>query len=89
MNAVITVVGSDKVGIIAKICTKCFDFNANIIDLSQRVVNNLFTMMMIVDISECKIPFTQLVDEMNKLGEELGQNIHTMHEDIFNSMHKI
>ena len=89
MKAVITVVGGDRVGIVAKTCTKCFEFNVNILDISQRVVDNMFTMTMVVDVSECNIPFTQFVDEMNRLGQELGQNIHTMHENIFKSMHRI
>ena len=89
MRAVITVVGKDTVGIIAKVSDICAKNNVNILDISQSIVNDFFCMMMVVDISTASIKFTQLVDILTKLGEDEGLSIHAMHEDIFNSMHRI
>lgn len=89
MKAVITVVGADRVGIIAKVSNKCLDCNVNILDITQHVVDDYFTMTMVVDIDKACVPFTELVDVMTALGKEMGLVIHTMHEDIFNFMHKI
>ena len=89
MKAVITVTGKDNVGIVAKVATECSQMGANIIDISQSVLRDYFAMIMMVDIDGAKVPFTDFVDVMNSLGEEKGLRIDTMHEDIFNSMHKI
>ncbi|NLD88033.1 MAG: ACT domain-containing protein [Clostridiales bacterium] len=89
MKAVITVVGKDVVGIIAAVSNELVKYNVNIVDISQSVFDDIFAMVMMVDISGCTIPFTSFVDELNSLGESRGLKIHTMHEDIFNSMHKI
>lgn len=89
MKAVVTVIGKDKVGILAKVSTKCAEFNANVIEVSQSVLEELFTMIMLVDISELNKDFAQLSDALTALGDELGVKIHTMHEDIFNCMHHI
>ncbi len=89
MKAVITVVGADRVGIIAKVSNKCLACNVNILDITQHVVDEYFTMTMVVDTAASTIPFTELVDTMTELGKEMGLVIHTMHEDIFNFMHKI
>lgn len=89
MRAVITVIGHDDVGIIAKVSGRCFDYKVNIIDITQKVFTDTFAMVMMVDISALSIPFTEFVDKMQELGTELGLAIHTMHEDIFNSMHRI
>ena len=89
MKAVISVVGRDSVGIIAKVSKGCADHGANILDISQTVLNDYFTMIMIADIGKLTIPFTEFVDAMSKLGRENSLEIHAMHEDIFNSMHKI
>lgn len=89
MRAVITVIGKDKVGIIASVSNKCLQYNVNIIDITQKVFENTFAMIMMVDISSISMPFTEFVDKMKDLGNEIGMSIHTMHEDIFNSMHKI
>ncbi len=89
MKAVITVVGADRVGIIAKVSNKCLECNVNILDITQHVVDEYFTMTMVVDAAKSAIPFTELVDTMTELGKEMGLVIHTMHEDIFNFMHKI
>ncbi|MBQ9940300.1 MAG: ACT domain-containing protein [Clostridia bacterium] len=89
MQAVITVTGKDSVGIIAKVSQKCVDYNVNIIDISQSVLKDYFAMIMLVEIDKLSIPFTNFVDEMSNIGQTNGLSIHTMHEDIFNSMHKI
>ncbi|MBQ4106566.1 MAG: ACT domain-containing protein [Lentisphaeria bacterium] len=89
MKTVITVVGRDSVGIIAKVSSVCATFGVNILDISQTVISEYFTMIMIGDIDNITIPFTRFVDEMAKLGQENSLEIHAMHEDIFNSMHRI
>ena len=89
MKAIITVVGRDTVGIIAKTSAVLASHSVNILDITQSVLGDIFAMVMYVDIESCTIPFTDLVDEMDALGREVGVVIHTMHEDIFNSMHRI
>ncbi len=89
MKAVITVVGHDCKGIIAKVSAKCAEMGANIVEITQSVLKEYFAMIMVVDLSELNLPFTAMVDGMKKLGEENGLDIRTMHEDIFNSMHRI
>lgn len=89
MKAVVTVVGRDSKGIIAKVSTKCAELGANIVEISQSVLEEYFAMIMVVNVSEITVPFTDMVDEMAKLGEQNGLDIRTMHEDIFNSMHRI
>ena len=89
MKAVVTVTGKDNVGIVAKVSTKCAAYNANILDVSQSVMKEYFAMMMLVDITNLNIPFGDFIDRLSELGSENGLSIHTMHEDIFNSMHRI
>ena len=89
MKAVITVVGHDSKGIIAKVSAACAESGANIIDITQSVLDEYFAMIMIVDTSELNLAFTDFVDKMTKLGETNGLDVRTMHESIFNSMHKI
>lgn len=89
MKAVISVTGKDSVGIIAKVSVCCVEYGANIIDISQTVLSEYFAMIMIVDISKITIPFGNFVDKMDSLGKANNLEIHTMHEDIFNSMHRI
>ncbi len=89
MNAIITVVGQDSKGIIAKVSTKCAEASANIVEISQSILKEYFAMIMVVDISDLNMPFTSFVDEMKTLGDGSGLDIRTMHEDIFNSMHRI
>lgn len=89
MRAVISVVGCDAVGIIAKISKECADYGVNILDISQTVLQNYFTMIMITDIDKINIPFTEFVDRMAELGKSMNLEIHAMHEDIFNAMHRI
>ncbi len=89
MRSVITVIGKDMVGILARVATHCSEANANITEVSQTVLQDLFCMIMMVDISALNCEFSQLADHMAVLGEEMGLSIHVMHEDIFNSMHRI
>ncbi len=89
MKAVISVTGKDSVGIIAKVSTSCVEYGVNIIDISQTVLSEYFAMIMIVDITKINIPFGSFVDKMDSLGKANHLEIHTMHEDIFNSMHRI
>ena len=89
MKGIITVLGKDKVGIIAKVCSCLSAKNMNILDISQTIVQGYFNMMMIVDISDKKESFVELTEELSKLGEELGVVIKLQHEEIFNAMHRI
>lgn len=89
MKAIISVTGRDAMGIIARVSAKCADRDVNIIDISQSVLKEYFAMIMLVDIGSLNIPFTDFVDEMTAIGQEHNLQIHTMHEDIFNSMHRI
>ena len=89
MNAVLSVVGRDTVGILASVSSKCAEYEANVIDVSQTVINNYFAMFMIINIDKLTIDFNDFVDELVNLGKEKYLEIHVMHEDIFNLMHKI
>ena len=89
MNAIITVTGKDNKGIIAKVSTLCAEHGANIVDVSQSVLKDYFVMFMIADITELKVKLSEFVDILNALGEENALKIQTMHEDIFNAMHRI
>ena len=89
MRAIITVIGKDTVGILAKVAGVCAEYNANVIEVTQSVLQDMFAMIMLVDITKLNKDFTELADRMTALGDELGLKIHTMHEDIFNIMHKI
>lgn len=89
MKAVISVTGRDSMGIIAKVSCACAEYGVNIVDISQTVLSEYFAMIMIVDISKITIPFGDFVDKMTEVGKSAGLEIHTMHEDIFNSMHRI
>ena len=89
MKAGVTVIGKDSVGIIAAVSTECAKFGGNIVDISQSVMREYFAMIMLVEISELNVPFSSFADTMKKLGEDKGLEIHAMHEDIFNSMHRI
>ena len=88
-KSVISVTGKDNVGIIAKVSNICAKYGANIIDISQTVLQDYFAMIMIVEIDALTLPFTDFVDKVAMLGKENGLEIHAMHEDIFDSMHKI
>ncbi|MBQ6263264.1 MAG: ACT domain-containing protein [Clostridia bacterium] len=89
MKAVITVIGHDTVGILAKVSSACAEKGANIIDVTQSVMRDMFTMIMLVDIDGLTSDFSELSSSLEKLGEQIGMKVHVMHEDIFNSMHRI
>ncbi|HCR44215.1 MAG TPA: ACT domain-containing protein [Ruminococcaceae bacterium] len=89
MRAVITVIGKDMVGILARVSAICAENDVNISDVTQSVLQDLFTMIMLVDISKCKIPLSELSDKLTAAGQGMNLTIHVMHEDIFNAMHKI
>ena len=89
MKAVITVTGKDKVGIIAMASAECAKYGVNIIDISQTVMKEYFAMIMLVELEGMTASFSAFANEMKKSGEGHGVDIHVMHEDIFNTMHKI
>ena len=89
MKAVLAIIGKDSTGIIAKVSTCCAEHQVNIIEISQTVMNEYFTMIMLTDIDKLNISFQDFVDIMSDLGRKNGLEIHTMHEDIFNSMHNM
>ena len=89
MRAVVTVIGKDMVGILAKVSAACAQANANVIEVTQSVLQDLFAMIMIVDISGATAPLSEVSDKLTALGDSLNLKIHVMHEDIFNSMHRI
>ncbi|MCR5113752.1 MAG: ACT domain-containing protein [Acholeplasmatales bacterium] len=89
MNAVLSVVGKDTVGILAAVAAKCSAHNANVNDVSQTIIDNYFAMFMVISIDDLDIDFNDFSDELVSLGKEKNLEIHCMHEDIFNLMHKI
>ena len=89
MKAIVTVVGRDRVGIIASVCTALANYNVNVLDINQTVMQGYFTMMMATDVSACNIPVAQLSTEMARIGEEMGLAIRVQREDIFEAMHRI
>lgn len=89
MRAVISVVGRDRVGILANVSRTCAESNVNIIDVTQSVLQEMFVMVMLVDITDMDVDFPILQQKLHELGEQIGVVIHVMHEDIFNSMHRI
>ncbi len=88
-RTVITVVGKDKVGIIARVCTYLADNSINILDISQTIVQGFFHMMMIVDATAAPKSFEIIAEELEKIGAEIGVIIRAQHEDIFDKMHRI
>ena len=89
MKAIVTVVGKDQVGIIAAVCVKLAEYNINVLDISQTVMEGYFTMMMVVDVTECNKPLAELVVLMEEMGKERGLSIRLQREDIFEAMHRI
>lgn len=88
-KAVITVIGADAVGIIAKVSGKCCEYGVNILDITQKVFDTTFAMIMLVDTNGMKVKFSEFSDIMKETGKELGVVIHSTHEEIFNVMHHI
>ena len=89
MKAIITVVGNDTVGIIARVSTLLAENHVNILDISQTTMRGMFTMMMLVDLSEASVENHVLTQKLEKLGGEMGLSIRMQKEDLFNSMHRI
>ena len=89
MKAIISVIGKDTFGILAKVSATCAEHNVNVIEVTQSVLQDMFAMIMMSDVSGCNISFDEFKDKMTKLGEDNSLSIHVMHEDIFNSMHRI
>ena len=89
MKAIVTVVGKDQVGIIAAVCVKLAEYNVNVLDISQTVMQGYFTMMMAVDVSGCQIPLAELVKQLEEKGKEMGLSIRLQREDIFEAMHRV
>ena len=89
MKAIVTVVGKDRVGIIAGVCTALARYNVNVLDISQTVMQGYFTMMMATDVSSATLPIAQLASELEQLGREMGLSIRIQREDIFEVMHRI
>ncbi|MBR4305270.1 MAG: ACT domain-containing protein [Ruminiclostridium sp.] len=89
MRAVVAVIGKDTVGILAKVSTICAECNANVMDVTQTIMQDLFAMTMLIDITKCKDEYNVLADRLKECGDKMGLQIHVMHEDIFNSMHTI
>jgi len=88
-KTVITVVGKDTVGIIAKVCTYLASHNINVLDISQTIVQDYFNMMMIVDLNTSEKPFDECAAELDELGREIGVVIRCQREEIFEMMHRI
>ena len=89
MNAIVNVIGNDRVGIIAAVCTLLAQNEVNILDISQTILQGKFTMVMAVDIGKAKLPLTDLAEKLAKLGESMGISIRIQREEIFNAMHRI
>lgn len=89
MRAVITVIGKDMIGILAKVSGECAEHGINVLEVTQSILQDMFAMIMMVDISKSDIDFTEFSDKLGKMGSDMGLSIHAMHEDIFNAMHTI
>ena len=88
-KCIVTVLGEDTVGIIAKVCTYLAENEINILDISQTIVQGYFNMMMIVDVADLKKDFKEVCDKMDALGKEIGVTIHCQREEIFEKMHRL
>ena len=89
MNAIIALIGDERIEVIAKVCTYLAEQNINILDISQTIVGGFFNMMMIVDVSRMEQPFGELVSALEGVGSDVGVVIHCQKEDIFTMMHRI
>jgi ACT domain-containing protein len=88
-RVIVTVIGEDKVGIIANVSTLLAEANANIVDISQTTLREFFTMIMLVDMEKATVPFDELKRRLNTKGEAMGLRIDAQHEDIFKFMHRV
>ncbi len=89
MKSIVSVISKDKKGIIAKVSTLLFEMNINVEEISQTVLQEYFSMIMLVDMSECQLSFSQVNESLKGLGESMGVEIRLQHTSIFNAMHKI
>ena len=89
MRAIVTVVGKDKVGIIAGVCTALAEYNVNILDIRQTVMQGYFTMMMVTDVSGSALPVAELAKTLEEKGKEMNLSIRLQREDIFDAMHRV
>ncbi len=89
MRAIITVIGKDTVGILSKVSGACAECNASVMEVTQSVVQDMFAMIMMVNIANLNCEFSVMQTKLDELGKSLNLSVHTMHEDIFNSMHRI
>ena len=89
MNAIVTVIGKDRVGIIAAVCIKLAEMNINVLDISQTIMQGNFTMIMAVDVSKSTATFAEIRDALAELGREMELSIRIQREEIFNAMHSI
>ena len=89
MNAIVTVVGQDRVGIIAAVCNKLANFNINILDISQTILQGSFTMVMVVDLGAANAAFGDVSAALEQLGGEMGLSIRIQRQEIFDAMHRI
>ena len=89
MNAIVTVIGKDKVGIIAAVCIKLAEMNVNVLDISQTILDGKFTMVMAVDAANANVGFEELAAQFRELGEGMELSIRIQREEIFDAMHRI
>ncbi len=89
MKAIVTVIGIDRVGIIAKVCSTLAENKVNILDISQTILQEYFTMIMLVDVSDSSVSFSELATILKALGDEMGLSIRIQLKDIFDAMHRI
>ena len=89
MKAVITVIGKDTVGILAGVSGECAKNGANVIEVTQSVMQDMFAMIMMVDITDCTVPFKELSESLKRIGDEYGVMVHVTHEELFNTMYRV
>lgn len=89
MRAIITVIGQDQMGIIARVCTCLYERSVNVLDITQTLLQEYFTMVTLVDLNQCTVPFGQLQADLAALGETMGLSVRIQSEEIFDAMHKI
>lgn len=89
MRGIITVIGKDTVGILAKVSGICAEYGVNVVEVTQSILQDMFCMIMLIDIEKATLPFTEFAEKAKKMGEEQSLIVHVMHEDVFNSMHRI
>ena len=89
MRAVVTVMGKDRSGIIAKISGVLYEYNANVLDIRQNVMEDIFAMTMLVDLAKCSVELSELSKIMEETGNAIAVKVIIMHEDVFNAMHRV